>query len=229
MNNDYFDVPFESKSLTDDGTFEGYGSMFGGDPDAYGDVVNRGAFKETISAGGRNGFGIAMLYQHDPKQPIGSWKTIEEDKKGLHVVGKLIRGVPKADEAYLLMKENVLKGLSIGYDVEDYEIIEDKKKNTRTRILKKINLWEISPVTFPALVRAQITNVKGLIRNAKDERSLETALREVGLSKGEAKDIVFMCRPYLRGITDQQKNGMKDILQEVFKKNVELKVLLESK
>lgn len=202
MNNLYLDVAFETKELSDDGTFEGYASMFGGEPDSYGDVVKKGAFKDSIAAGGRNGFGISMLWQHDPKMPIGVWKEMNEDNKGLHVVGKLTRGVQKADEAYLLMKDKALKGMSIGYELEDYEIVEDKKTNKRTRYLKKVNLWEISPVTFPALVRAQITNVKSAIRDAKDERSLEAALREAGLSNGEARDIVFMCKPYLRGITE---------------------------
>lgn len=226
MNNEFIDVPFqfEAKSLTEDGTFEGYGSMFGGEPDSYGDVVVKGAFKKTISKGGRNGFGIAMLYQHDPKQPIGTWQTLREDDKGLYVKGKLIRGVQKADEAYLLMKENVLRGLSIGYDTIDHEIVEDKKRNTRTRFLKEVSLWEISPVTFPALVRAQITNVKDAIKQAKTERELEAALREAGLSWGQAKDIAFMCRPYLRGV---EAVGLKSILTGLSKKNKELAKVLQ--
>lgn len=222
MSNDFIDVPFEIKGLTDDGTFEGYGSMFGGEPDAYGDVVVKGAFKKSISKGGRNGFGIAMLYQHDPKQPIGTWQMLKEDDQGLYVKGKLIRGVQKADEAYLLMKEKALRGLSIGYDTLDHEIVEDKKRNTRTRYLKEVNLWEISPVTFPALVRAQITNVKDAIRSAKNERDLEAALREAGLSYGQAKDVAFMCKPYLRGIVEEQRQGIKDILQGFSKWNKEL-------
>lgn len=215
---EYLDVPFEIKADTilDDGTFEGYGSMFGGEPDSYGDVVLKGAFTETLKNRGRNGFGVAMLWQHDPKQPIGVYKSIEEDKKGLHLIGKLTRGVQKADEAHLLMKDDALKGLSIGYDVIDYEIVDDKKLNKRTRYLKKLELWEISPVTFPALVRAQITNVKEAIRAATGERELERALREAGLSDGLAKDVVFMCKPYLREI-QECKNF--DILSELKKFN----------
>jgi HK97 family phage prohead protease len=229
--NDFLNVPFEMKadSLSEDGTFEGYGSIFGGEPDAYGDVVKKGAFTDTIAAGGRNGFGIAMLYQHQPSEPIGTWKEIREDKKGLYVKGKLIRGVQKADEAYLLMKEKALRGLSIGYDVEDYEIVEDKKNNRRTRYLKKVSLWEISPVTFPALVRAQITNVKNAIKEAKSERELETALREAGLSWGQAKDITFMCRDYLRGIKNEQSMFMKSVLEGLSKVNAELSLFSEEK
>jgi uncharacterized protein len=212
MSKEYMDVPFEVKadSLTDDGTFSGYASMFMGEPDSYGDVVKKGAFNETIQAGGRNGFGVAMLWAHDSHAPIGVWKDIHEDSKGLAVTGKLTRGVQKADEAYLLIKDKAVQGLSIGYDVGDYEIVEDKKNNTRTRILKKVTLYEISPVVFPALVRAQITNVKEAIRQAKNERELETALREAGLSHSLSRDIVFMCKPYLREVKD--KKGMKDVL-----------------
>ena len=211
MKKEYLDIPFEVKdgSMNEDGTFEGYGSMFGGEPDSYNDIVVRGAFKDSVEAGGRNGSGVAMLWQHDSHQPIGKWISIQEDRKGLHVIGKLTRGVQKADEAYLLIRDKALKGLSIGYEVEDYRIVDDKEKNKRIRYLKKVNLWEISPVTFPALTRAQITGVKA-IEEAKNERELETALRDAGLSKKQSLIVVNRCKPYLRGIKVQE-NGLKDI------------------
>jgi len=220
---EYLDVPFEIKasSILDDGTFEGYGSMFGGEPDAYGDIVVKGAFKDSLAAGGRNGTGIAMLWQHDPKQPIGVYKEIEEDKKGLHLIGKLTRGVQKADEAHLLMKDGALKGLSIGYDVQDYSIEEDKKLNKRTRYLKKVELWEISPVTFPAAVRAQITNVKA-IEEAKTERELEAALRDAGLSIKESALLVSRCKPYLRDVNEKQ--ALREAFKELRMMNVKMAI-----
>ncbi len=220
---EFLDVPFEIKStsLTDDGTFEGYASVFGDAPDSYGDVVEKGAFKDTIAAGGRNGFGIAMLWQHDSKQPIGTWKEISEDKKGLHVIGKLTRGVQKADEALLLMKDAAIRGLSIGYDILDYRIVDDRKTGKSTRFLKSIMLYEISPVVFPALISAQITNVKEMIRKARDERALEKALREAGLTRGMAADIVFMCKPYLREIGKNKSESFKDVVVELRKMNLQ--------
>ena len=222
MAKEYMDMPFEVKTEDVDeqsGIFKGYGSTFGGKPDSYGDVIVEGAFKDSLMNGGRNGFGIGMLWQHDPKQPIGTWIELLENKKGLQVVGKLTKGVKQADEALLLMKDGALKGLSIGYDLEKggYEYDNEKK----IRYLKKINLWEISPVTFPANTRAQITTVKA-IENAKTERELETALRDAGLSQKQALIMVSRCKPYLRGIREQK--NMKDILSTLRSVNVSIEI-----
>ena len=187
--NEQKDFPFELKAeeMTESGIFSGYASMFGGEPDTYGDIVMQGAYVDTLEKGGRNGTGIAMLWQHDITKPIGVWKKIEENKKGLQVEGQLALSTQAGKEAYELMKIGAIKGLSIGYQVnkDGYEI-DDRRK---IRKLKTIELWEISPVTFPASVRSQITGVKEAIINAKTERQLEEALREAGLSRSVARYI----------------------------------------
>lgn len=202
MGHEYLDVPFEIKEVDNQtGIFKGYASTFGGKPDSYGDVIVRGAFKDTLEKGGRNGFGIAMLWQHENHSPIGTWLEISEDEKGLPVVGKLTKGVTQAEEAILLLKDKALRGLSIGYNVDrdGYEY-DDKKK---IRYLKKIELWEISLVTFPANIRARITTVKA-IEQAKTERELEKALRDAGLSQKESLIVVNRCKPYLREIREHK-------------------------
>lgn len=214
------DIPFEVKEVDEQtGIFKGYGSTFGGKPDSYGDVVVQGAFKDTIESGGRNGFGVAMLWQHNPDQPIGTWLELMENNKGLAVTGKLTKGVQKADEALLLMKDDALKGMSIGYDLEKggYEV--DNEKNIR--YLKKINLWEISPVTFPANTRAQITTVKA-IEQAKTERELERALRDAGLSQKEALIMVNRSKPYLREL--RERKTIKDVLSTLEAINMKYEV-----
>ena len=209
MGKEYMDLPFEfdEKGIDEQtGIFKGYASTFGGKPDAYGDIIVEGAFKKTLEKGGFTGFGVQMLWQHDPKQPIGTWLELLENKKGLQVTGKLTKGVKQADEALLLMKDKALQGISIGYDA----IIKEYDEKEKVRYLKEIDLWEISPVTFPANLNARITNVKEAIRRAQNERELERALREAGLSQGQARDVVFMCKPYLREIRDRKT--LKDIL-----------------
>ena len=187
--NEQKDFPFELKEdgMTESGIFSGYASMFGGEPDSYGDVIVQGAYSETLEKGGRNGTGIAMLWQHDITKPIGVWKKIEENKKGLQVEGQLALSTQAGKEAYELMKMGAIKGLSIGYQVGKDGYDTDEKRKIRK--LKTIELWEISPVTFPASVRAQITGVKESIVNAKTERQLEDALRDAGLSKSVARYI----------------------------------------
>ena len=227
MSKEYLDCEFiiETKDISEDGTFGGYASVFGGEPDSYRDVVKRGAFMETLSKGGRNGFGVAMLWQHDAKQPIGVWKRIEENNKGLQVEGQLTKGVKQADEAHLLMKAGALKGLSFGYDVPADGAEQDEKK--RIRYLKKVDLWEISPVTFPANTRSTITNVKFInqqIEEATTERELERILRDAGLPIEASKTVVSMAKPYLRWKREAVTGG--ELLEFLKSINAELKIKL---
>jgi hypothetical protein len=102
-----------------------------------------------------------------------------EDDKGLKVKGDLILDVPQATVARALIKGGAVKGLSIGYLTRDADI----DRQTGARHLKKVDLWEVSPVTFPMLPEAQITGVKGDF----DPRAWEKAFRDEGLSNQEAK------------------------------------------
>ena len=219
MKYKHIDVPFEKESVDPDGTFKGYGSTFGGAPDSYGDVIAPGAFSDTLAKGGRNGTGIAMLYQHNSDEPVGVYKELKENTKGLFVDGQMALGVQRAKEAHELMMMGAIKGLSIGFDLprdkkgkieEDAYEYDDK---TGTTLLKRIELWEISLVTFPANTRARITGVKN-IEEAKTVRDLEKALRESGVSKSDALYIAKLCRPSLR---ESGKGGMEEILESLNK------------
>lgn len=200
---DYKVLPFVKEDLQENGVVKGYGSTFGGKPDSYGDIISMGAFSESIIKKGRGGMGISMLYQHDSDKPLGVWDTIYEDSKGLKMEGRLAIKTQLGMESYELMKMGALKGLSIGFDLprdkfgkvdpSSYEI--DQKTNVR--LLKKINLWETSIVTFPANTRARITGVKALLE-AKTERELEHALRDSGLSRKEAVYLASLCKSGLR-------------------------------
>ena len=56
-----------------------------------------------------------MLFQHDPGEPIGVWREIIEDARGLLVRGQLLPQVAKSREILALMREGALDGLSIGF------------------------------------------------------------------------------------------------------------------
>ena len=154
---DPFDAEFEVKEVSADGTFTGYGSVFG-NMDSDRDVIAPGAFAGSLKKKGASK--VKLLWQHDPRQPIGVWEEMSEDKRGLKVTGRLLinQGVPKADEAYALLKAGALDAMSVGFSTtqQDWEI-DDKK---RVRVIKNLDLWEISLVTFPANARARITRVK---------------------------------------------------------------------
>lgn len=173
----------ELKLATDEagaviGTVEGYASVFGL-LDRGGDIVQPGAFKASLAAWRKQKALPPMLWHHDTWAPVGVWKEIVEDEKGLKVTGELVMEVAKAAEARALIKAGAVKGLSIGYRTEDYDI----DRSTGVRLLKKVELWEISLVTIPMLPEAQVTGVKGEF----DPNAWERAFRDEGLSNREAK------------------------------------------
>ncbi|MDX0569823.1 HK97 family phage prohead protease [Sinorhizobium medicae] len=147
------DFTLQVKELTEHGTFEGYGSIFG-NVDAYGEKVVPGAFVESLAKHRREGTNVLMLWQHDPDNPIGVWEDLAEDAKGLYGKGRLILEIQKAREVRALMLQKAIGGLSIGYR----EIETEPDGNVR--LLKKLELYEISPVAFPANRRARIEAVK---------------------------------------------------------------------
>lgn len=137
------------------GIISGYASFFDV-TDHYQDRVAKGAFKKTLRAWRLLGKMPKMLWQHDPKYPLGVWTSLWENERGLYVEGRLILGVQQADEAYLLLKEGVLDSLSIGF--RPLKALRDKASNSR--ILLDIDLIEISLVTFGANARATVHQVK---------------------------------------------------------------------
>jgi HK97 family phage prohead protease len=174
---------FALTSVDAEGTFEGYASLFNVE-DLSRDVIAPGAFRDSITKRGAGG--IKLLYQHDPAEPIGVWLDIAEDARGLIVKGRLTLEVGRAREVLSLMKAGALEGLSIGFRTEKGS--RDARSGIRT--LKKIDLWEISVVTFPMQPGARVTAVKsGPFSDGKTltEREFERFLtREAGLKRSEA-------------------------------------------
>lgn len=136
-----------------DGAFEGYASLFGIADQAQ-DVVMPGAFRHTLAERGPGN--IRMLWQHDPAIPIGVWDEIAEDARGLFVAGRLDLAVGKARELHALMRSGAVDGLSIGFKT----LRSRRDARSGTRRLEKIDLWEISLVTFPMLPQARVSVVK---------------------------------------------------------------------
>ena len=145
--------PLEIKSVLPDGTFEGYASLFNRE-DLGHDMILPGAFAESLKKRGTKG--IKLLYQHDPAEPIGVWEKIGEDAKGLYARGRLLLAVSRAREVHALLKEGALDGLSIGFKA----ITARRESKTGIRRIAKVDLWEISVVTFPMLPDARIAALK---------------------------------------------------------------------
>jgi HK97 family phage prohead protease len=135
------------------GTFAGYASLFNKEDMGH-DIVLPGAFRDSLEMRGPGG--IKLLFQHNPSEPIGVWDQLTEDARGLYVRGRLMLDVARAREVLSLMRAGALDGLSIGFRA----IRGRRDARTGIRRLEKVDLWEISVVTFPLLPEARIAYVK---------------------------------------------------------------------
>ncbi len=135
------------------GVFVGYASLFGV-RDASGDTVMPGAFAASLKA--RPAAHIRMLFQHDPAEPVGTWLEMIENERGLYVRGRLDANVQRGRELLSLLETRGLDGLSIGFKT----VSAMREKNTGTRLLLKVDLWEVSLVTFPMLRGARVSELK---------------------------------------------------------------------
>lgn len=174
---------FEIKNLDSDGSFAGYASVFNL-VDSQNDTIINGAFMDSIK---NRADEIKLLWQHKPDEPIGKIINLQEDNYGLFIIGSLDLNISKAREAYSLLKEGIITSMSIGYNVIDSQY--DQKDDIRK--IYKVNLWEISLVTFPANSNAVITRVKNKVIPS-NIREFENYLRNAGFSRNKSK-IISSC------------------------------------
>jgi len=135
------------------GVFSGYASLFN-TRDAAGDIVMPGAFHASLVK--RPADQIRMLFQHDPSEPVGTWLEVRETDRGLYVLGRLNKAVQRGRELIALLESGGLDGLSIGFKT----VSARKDRASGARLLTRVDLWEISLVTFPMLEGARVEMAK---------------------------------------------------------------------
>jgi HK97 family phage prohead protease len=206
-----------SDTEADSMTFSGYGAAFG-NVDSYGDIIQKGAFAAYLAdvESGKQEW-PAMLTQHggwavsaNDLTPVGVYTDLKEDDFGLKTAGNLAP-TPRGTEIHTLMKMEprpAISGLSIGYFIREFEY--GGKNDPYYRLLKRIDLVEISIVTFPANGKARISDVKS-IRDMSDHE-IERALRDVlGLSQKEAKTAISRGFRALRTDADAGSEELKQM------------------
>lgn len=144
----------------DDGEFVAYASIFG-NVDAYGDVVVKGAFSDTLADWKSSGNTLPVLYGHDFADPfsnIGAVIDAVEDDRGLRVHGRLDLDNPKARQVFQLLKGRRLSQMSFAFDVVDGAPAE--KDGEPVFELRRLNLYEVSVVPIGANQDTEILAVK---------------------------------------------------------------------
>lgn len=135
------------------GEFRGYGAVFG-NTDSHGDVIAAGAFADTLAeraAEGRRN--VPMHVQHGfmggDGLPIGVWKSVTEDARGLRTHGRISGMSTDAGKLhYERLRDGAYAGQSIGYKA--ISAVQGKAAGEPKRLITKAKLFEISLVDDPS-------------------------------------------------------------------------------
>ena len=152
--------PFEVKQVDEANnyfTFNGYASTFG-NIDLGDDIIVRGAFTNTLAKNSQ----VPILWQHQMTEPVGVSIELYEDDKGLFIKGNL----PKEDTLVSgriipQMKVGSIREMSIGFFTKQ----SDMEKGVR--LLKEIELFEVSLVTKAMNPQATVSGFKSFAGNTR--------------------------------------------------------------
>jgi len=192
----------QQSAQVDGGRVVGYASTFDREPDAYGDVIAKGAFSNSLKeweAKMQDGIYLPLLYGHnmtDPAYNIGRVVSFTENEKGLLIEAEFDADNEKAQYVRKLAQEGRLYQFSFAFDVKESgetELEDGRKANE----LRELDIFEVSLVQIPANQHAQVIEVKaqkiGKRNNAKDAqqlRELLDKLQDVTGEIAEAQSIV---------------------------------------
>lgn len=118
--------------------------------------VARGAFTETIKSDD-----VRALFNHDPNFVLGrntaGTLRMKEDEKGLAIEIDM-PDTQLARDLIVSINRGDISQMSFGFEVleEIWEHSKEKDAGPTVRTLKKVRLWDVSPVTFPAYVDTDI-------------------------------------------------------------------------
>lgn len=178
-----------------EGQFEAYASVFG-NIDSYGDVVQPGAFTESLKEWADSDNFLPVLFGHnmsDPEYNIGHVVSAVEDEKGLRVIAQLDLDTPKGLATYRLLKGRRISQMSFAYDVLDASWGE--LDGVEVLELKRLKVYEVSVVPIGANQETEILAVKAaadmLAGGAKEGRVLASKHLDSLRSAYEAIGVVL--------------------------------------
>lgn len=213
-------LEFKAEKLANDGTFTGYGAVFG-NVDQHADVITPGAFADNVAA--HKDRPVALLWHHNSGKPIGTIKSLSEDRTGLLVHGKFSLSTSEGRNAYGHAKEGSARGLSIGYQVPPGGAERGKGG---VRVLNKLDVHEISLTPLPANPLARITGVKTLLTSSGD---IARVLQAGGVASRMAHRMAALAVKAVPGadeddeLEDLETKNLEKVLRILRKQNLELK------
>src|SRR5262245_12312747 len=234
-------LPFEVRSVKADtdgqyaGEFTGYAAGIH-NIDRVGDMILPGAFTDDLPRFMREG---VVCWQHDWMTPIGVPLEAKEDSYGLMTRARVSK-TAQGQDAMTLIRDGVVRKLSIGYRVQNYVWVDrsglaaylqvsglplerreailrqyDEMELTECFLLKKIRLYEYSPVTVPANPNATIMDAKGLLAGLTFRDQLLTVLAAAKSIATQAETIKVMRAKQGRGLSEERREELRQLAYEM--------------
>lgn len=141
------------------------------EPDRSDDIV--------VPKGAKFKLPIALLWQHDHLSPVGEIYEAKVTDKGIEVKGRIKKVdapsqlAARLEEAWVSVRERLVRGLSIGFRPIKYSYLE-----SGGRQFDEWDWYELSLVTIPANAQASIIEVKSLYQKSQAASGNECALVE---------------------------------------------------
>jgi hypothetical protein len=128
----------------------------------YGEVINHGGEREAFAPGAFSEYrsGATLYGQHGHLRgefPIGLVTKAEDRPEGLWVRSKISKTVA-GTEAYTLLRDGVLKSMSVGFRPEAHEVRSDDTGDYT--LYTRAHFGEVSIVGMPAYSGAAVTAVR---------------------------------------------------------------------
>lgn len=201
---EYKSIQFKDADVNmDKRIIRGYASTY--DIDQGNDIIQKGAFKKTLSE--RMGR-IKVLRNH--KELIGKPVSAIEDGRGL-ITESYIAKTALGDETLALAKEGILDSMSIGY------VVPQGKSNYDgdVRVISEVKLYEWSMVDFPMNEAAVITDVKSLHSKIKAGDISPQELKQLSEMVADLSALLTRQEPQSTLENDGQPHDVKSLLDDI--------------
>ena len=139
------------------GSIAGYAATFG-NLDRVGDVIEKGAFSDTLPDFVRDGV-ILARHGNEGEQPIASIKAAREDEHGLWLEADF-HSTPAAQAERTIAQERLARGKSVSFSIGYTVNPGGSEYKDGQRSLRSVKLWETSLVNIPANPLALVGAVK---------------------------------------------------------------------
>ena len=125
--------------------------------------------------------------------PVGEWSSVEFTEEGMVAQGRIYTNTTAGKDIYTVMKEspNMFGGVSVAAYADEYQMVNamgepDQSEEAYFQITKG-GLREVSIVMYPNNPEASVSQLEFFRADGSaDLKILESALRDVGLSKSDA-------------------------------------------